>query len=55
MLGTRAITADTALRLGCFFRVESEFRLNLQNRYGLEVAKDKLAGRLKMEVRPLAA
>jgi antitoxin HigA-1 len=55
VLGTRAITADTALRLGRFFRMESEFWLNLQSRYDLEVAKDKLAGRLKTEVRPLAA
>jgi antitoxin HigA-1 len=55
VLGARAISADTALRLGCFFRMESEFWLNLQSRYDLEVAKDKLAGRLKTEVRPLAA
>jgi addiction module HigA family antidote len=32
VLGTRAISADTALRLGCFFRMESEFWLNLQSR-----------------------
>lgn len=55
VLGTRAISADTALRLGRFFGMESEFWLNLQSRYDLEVAKDKLAGRLKTEVRPLAA
>jgi plasmid maintenance system antidote protein VapI len=35
--------------------MESEFWLNLQSRYDLEVAKDKLAGRLKSEVKPLAA
>lgn len=55
VLGHRAISADTALRLGHFFRMESEFWLNLQSRYDLEVARDKLAGRLKKEVRPLAA
>ncbi|HEY1612169.1 MAG TPA: HigA family addiction module antitoxin [Rhizomicrobium sp.] len=53
--GLRAVSADTALRLGRAFGMESEFWLNLQSRYDLEVAKDKLAGRLKTEVRPLAA
>jgi len=53
--GKRAISADTALRLGRFFGMESEFWLNLQSRYDLEVAKDALAGRLKKEVQPLAA
>ncbi|MEI9884887.1 MAG: HigA family addiction module antitoxin [Rhizomicrobium sp.] len=55
VLGRRAISADTALRLGRFFGMESEFWLNLQSRYDLEVAKDGLAGRLTKEVRPLAA
>ncbi len=55
VLGRRAISADTALRLGRFFGMESEFWLNLQNRYDLEVARDALAGRLAKEVRPLAA
>ena len=43
------------LRLGCFFRMESEFWLNLQSRFDLEVAKNKLAGRLKTGMRPRAA
>jgi addiction module HigA family antidote len=55
VLRQRAITADTALRLGRFFGMESEFWLNLQSRYELETTGDKLAGRLKKEVRPLAA
>ncbi len=54
-LGRRAISADTALRLGRFFGMESEFWLNLQSRYDLEVARDALAGRLGKEVTPLAA
>ena len=53
--GKRAITADTALRLGRYFNMESEFWLNLQGRYDLEVARDLLSGRLAKEVRPLAA
>jgi addiction module HigA family antidote len=55
VLGRRSISADTALRLGRFFAMESEFWLNLQSRYDLEVAKDGLAGRLMKEVQPLAA
>ena len=55
VLGRRAVSADTALRLGRFFGMESEFWLNLQSRYDLEVARDALAGRLGKEVRPLAA
>jgi addiction module HigA family antidote len=53
--GRRAVSADTALRLGRFFGMESEFWLNLQSRYDLEMARDGLAGRLTKEVRPLAA
>jgi addiction module HigA family antidote len=55
VLGRRAISADTALRLGRFFGMESEFWLNLQSRYDLEVARDALAGRLNDEVQPLPA
>ncbi len=55
VLGKRAITADTALRLGRFFGMESEFWLNLQSRFDLETAKDALSDRLQKEVRPLAA
>jgi len=53
--GTRAITADTALRLGRAFSMEPQFWLNLQTRYDLETATDALAGRLATETHPLAA
>lgn len=46
----RAITADTALRLGIFFDMSPQFWMNLQSRYELEKAEDKLEGRLKREV-----
>ena len=52
--GKRAITADTALRLGRFFDMDPAFWMNLQSRYDMEVAKDALAGKLD-EVIPLAA
>jgi len=49
----RAISADTALRLARYFGLSDRFWLNLQARYGLEVEKDRLAGRLDTEVKPL--
>jgi addiction module HigA family antidote len=36
--GRRAITADTALRLGRFLNMEAQFWLNLQSHYDMEVA-----------------
>lgn len=52
--GRRAITADTALRLGRFFNMEPQFWLNLQNHYDMEMALEALQGRLDTEVRPLS-
>lgn len=49
--GKRRITADTALRLGRFFSMESQFWMNLQSRYDLEVAREKLSDRLSKEVK----
>lgn len=53
--GKRAITADTALRLGRYFNMSPEFWLNLQAHYDLEVEKEKLANRLTQLVRVYAA
>ena len=53
--GKRAITADTALRLGYYFGTTPEFWLNLQNHYDLETAQAALAERLEHEVEPLQA
>ena len=53
--GHRAITADTALRLGRYFRMSPEFWLNLQSHYDLEQQQERLAGRLEKEVKVLAA
>ena len=39
--GRRAVTGDTALRLGRFFRTSGEFRLNLQKLYELRLAERK--------------
>jgi antitoxin HigA-1 len=48
--GKRRITADTALRLAKFFDMSAQFWLGLQMDYDLDIAEDKLAGRLKREV-----
>jgi addiction module HigA family antidote len=48
--GTRAISADTALRLARYFGTSDEFWLNLQMRYDLEVERDRLGPRLRKEV-----
>jgi addiction module HigA family antidote len=37
--GTRAITPDTALRLGKYFGVSAQFWLDLQTRYDLQTAE----------------
>src|SRR5713226_3751599 len=39
--GQRAITGDTALRLGHFFGTSAEFWLNLQSLYELRLAQSK--------------
>jgi addiction module HigA family antidote len=53
--GQRAITADTALRLGRYFSMSPEFWLNLQSHYDLEQQQARLAGRLAKEVKILTA
>lgn len=45
--GQRAITGDTALRLGHFFGTSAEFWLNLQKVYELRVAEQKLGAMLR--------
>jgi antitoxin HigA-1 len=52
--GTRAITADTALRLARFFRTSELFWLNLQTRYDLETERDRLGARLARECAQLS-
>jgi antitoxin HigA-1 len=51
--GQRSITADTALRLGRYFKMSPQFWLNLQTHYDLEREETRLAGRLETEVKVL--
>ncbi len=45
--GQRAITGDTALRLGHFFGTSPEFWLNLQSRYELRLAEQRAGKTIK--------
>jgi len=51
--GTRAITADTALRFAKFFGTSAQFWLNLQSHYDLEVQGSILGNRLTLEVKEM--
>ena len=53
--GTRAISANTALRLAKYFGMSPQFWLNLQVRFDLEVEADKLGKTLNTEVHALSA
>jgi len=53
--GSRAISADTALRLARYFGTTPEFWINLQAHYDLELAKDQLAEAIDRDVHPRAA
>ncbi|MCK6629621.1 MAG: HigA family addiction module antitoxin [Anaerolineae bacterium] len=55
VLGKRAISPDTALRLSKYFGLSERFWINLQTRYDLEKEKDKLQDRLEKEVVVYAA
>src|SRR6185436_18078036 len=52
VLGKRAITADTALRLSRFFGNSPQFWMGLQTQYDLDITQDQLGKRLDSEVRP---
>jgi antitoxin HigA-1 len=45
--GQRAITGDTALRLGHFFDTSPQFWLNLQTNYDLRIAQQKTGNAIK--------
>jgi len=49
----RGITADTALRFGRYFQNTPVFWMNLQARFDLEVAEDRIAVKVARDVRPL--
>ena len=52
VLGKRAVTPDTALRLARYFGTSERFWLGLQADFDLEEAKLNLANRIEREVKP---
>ena len=51
----RPITMDTAVRLGLYFSMSTEFWVNLQRSYELRIAKRDLEPKLAARVRPFRA
>ena len=49
--GTRPITADTALRLGLFFRMDPRFWLNLQSEYDMRMIMRNMAAQIAPRIR----
>ena len=45
--GKRALTADTALRLGRYFGTSPEFWMNVQIAYELDLARQQLGGAIE--------
>jgi addiction module HigA family antidote len=48
--GKRAISADTALRLGIYFGLPAQFWLNLQNDYDLRMASNAELNKINRRV-----
>ena len=49
--GHRPITADTALRLGLFFKMDARFWMNLQTEYDMRVAARTLHSKIAPRIR----
>jgi addiction module HigA family antidote len=52
--GRRAVSPDTALRLGRYFGTSPEFWLNLQQQFDLSVVRAERKGQIEGEVRAFA-
>ena len=53
--GQRAITVETALRLGQWFGTSAEFWLNLQKQYELRLAEQQHGQKIRVTVPPRGA
>lgn len=49
--GKRSVSADTALRLGRYFKMSPQLWLNLKSHYDLEIELDRLEGSIEYEVK----
>lgn len=52
--GSRAVSADTALRLARYFGTSERFWLNLQAQHDLDVEYDRIGDRIERDVTPRA-
>ena len=52
VLGKRAVTSDTALRLARYFGTSERFWLGLQTDYDLEETRRQVGARITREIRP---
>jgi addiction module HigA family antidote len=50
--GQRAVSADTALRLACYFGTSPEFWINMQAGHDLSKARAEIGKQIMAEVRP---
>ncbi len=48
--GKRGITAESALRLSCYFGNSPQFWMNLQTRYEITIAEQKIGKKIRTEV-----
>jgi addiction module HigA family antidote len=53
--GTRAVSADTALRLARYFRTSERFWMNLQAQWDLDTEYDRVGERITREITPRAS
>ncbi len=53
--GRRAITADTAVRLGCYFGNSPQFWLDLQGQHDISVVEREKGAEIARRVRPADA
>lgn len=51
--GTRALTADTAIRLSIYFNTSAQMWMNLQTQYDLQLAQRSKFSSIKDYIRPL--
>ena len=49
--GTRAVSADTALRLARYFGTSAQFWMNLQSHYDLECERDAIETTIERDVK----
>jgi len=52
--GKRAITVDTAIRLGCYFKMDATFWINLQTSYDLEKAMRESQRTIYQKIKPIS-